>query len=74
MSGLSQHITKYNHTADLENVKIIYKETNFVKRKFKEALAIYENLESVMNKKEEVKAISNIWENLIKNQIITTLI
>ena len=65
MSGLSQHITNYQHTADWENVKILHKETNFIKRKFKEALAINENLNNVLNKKEEVKAISNIWENLI---------
>ena len=33
MSGLSQHITKYKHTADWENVKIIHKETNFCQKK-----------------------------------------
>ena len=65
MSGLSQHITNYQHTADWENVKNLHKDTNFIKRKFKEALAINENLNNVLNKKEEVKAISNIWENLI---------
>ena len=65
MSGLSQHIVQYNHTVDWDNVEILYRENNFRRRKFKEAIAINKNINGVMNKKEEVKVLSNIWENLI---------
>ena len=41
------------------------KEKHFSKRKFKEALAIKKNNDSLLNKKEEKKVISNIWENLL---------
>ena len=65
MSGLSQHIVQYNHEVGWDEVKILCKENDFRKRKFQEAIAIRNDINRVMNKKEEVKVISNIWENLI---------
>ena len=34
-------------------------------RKFKEALAIKEHKANLLNKKEEIKLLSNVWENLL---------
>ena len=51
VSGLSQHIREALHRVDFENVKIINKESNFNKRKMKEAIAIKNNKERLLNKK-----------------------
>ena len=45
---------------------ILYKENDFRERKFKEAVAIKKiGQNETMNKKEEVKVISDIWGNII---------
>ena len=65
ISGLSQHIKESNHNINFDDVEVLYREMNFQKRKFKEAIAIKKHNNQLLNKKEEVKALSNIWENLI---------
>ena len=65
MSGLSQHIVQCNHEVEWDDVKILCRENDFKKRKFQEAIAIKNDINRAMNKKEDVKVISNIWENLI---------
>ena len=65
ISGLSQHIRDTNHQANFNEPIIMMKEKDFCKRKFKEALVIKKNNDSLLNKKEEKKVISNIWENLL---------
>ena len=50
-----------------DDVKIIYRENNWKKRKFKEAARIIShNKEQMMNKKDEIKKISNLW-NVVLN-------
>ena len=65
MSELSQYIIQYNHEVGWNEVKILCKGNYFRKRKFQEAIAIKNDINRVINKKEEVKVISNIWEHLI---------
>ena len=66
ISGLSKHIRDNKHNVDWENVIILHKENDFRKRKFKEAVAIKKiGQNETMNKKEEVKVISDIWGNII---------
>ena len=50
--------------ANFDDVEILNKESNFIKRKFKETIAIKKNNAPLLNKKEEIKAISNVWENI----------
>ena len=50
-----------------DDVRIIYRENNWKNRKFKEAARIAsQNKEQLINKKDERKIISNIW-NIILN-------
>ena len=65
VSGLSQHLKQTNHEADFDDVKVLFRERNFRMRKFKEALAIKEHKTNLLNKKEEIKLLSNVWENLL---------
>ena len=65
ISGLSKHIRDTNHNIDWDNIYILNKKNDFQKRKFKEAVAIRKMTKKTMNKKEKVKTISSIWENLI---------
>ena len=65
MSGLSQHIKQTGHQAKFNDVKVLYKENNFAKRKFKEAIAIKKHKCNLLNKKEEIKILSDAWENLL---------
>ena len=53
------------HKANFDDVEILNKESNFIKRKFKEAIAIEKNNVPLLNNKEEIKAVSNVWENII---------
>ena len=53
------------HKTNFDEVEILNKESNFIKRKFKEAIAIKKNNAPLLNKKEEMKALSNVWENII---------
>ena len=52
-------------SSNFDDVEILNKESNFIKRKFKEAIAIKKNNAPLLNKKDEIKAISNVWENII---------
>ena len=65
VSGLSQHLRQTNHEAEFDDVKVLFREKNFRMRKFKEALAIKEHKANLVNKKEEIKLLSNVWENLL---------
>ena len=53
------------HNIVFDNAEILHKERNFQKRKFKEAIAIKKQSMSLLNKKEEIKTLSNIWENIL---------
>ena len=65
ISGLSSHIKNTGHNIDWENTKVLCKEQNHIKRKFKEGLEIKKCKGRTMNKKEESKIISDIWENVL---------
>ena len=63
ITGHSQHMKTTGHSPAWDDVAIIYRENNWKKRKFKEAArrVILHNKEQLMNKKEERKTISNLW-------------
>ena len=65
ISGLSEHLRQTMHKANFYDVDFLNKESNFIKRKFKEAIAIKKNNAPLLNKNDEIKAISNVWENII---------
>ena len=52
-------------SSNFDDIEILNKESNFIKRKFKEAIAIKKNNAPLLNKKDEIKDISNVWENII---------
>ena len=52
-------------STNFDDIEILNKESNFIKRKFKEAIAIKKNNAPLLNKKDEIKDISNVWENII---------
>ena len=67
ITGLSQQMKTTGHSPACDNVRIIYRENNWKKRKFKEAARIAShNKEQLIDKKDERKAISNLW-NIILN-------
>ena len=61
ISGLSEHLRQTMHKANFDEVE----ESNFIKRKFKEAIAIKKNNPPLLKKREEIKALSNVWKNII---------
>ena len=65
MSGLSQHVYQMKHNVKFNEVEILYREPNFSKRKFKEGIAIKNSDLELLNKKEEIRSLSQIWENII---------
>ena len=65
LSGLSEHIKSTKHNVDWKNVEIICKEQNRPKRKFKEAIAIKKSSGQLMNKKEEMRSLSFIWDSVL---------
>ena len=65
VSGLSKHLRESKHTVDWDSINILHRENDFRKRKFKEAVAIRKTANNILNKKEEIKIISSIWETLI---------
>ena len=65
ISGLSEHLRQTMHKANFDEVDILKKESNFIKRKFKEAIAIKKNNPPLLKKREEIKALSNVWKNII---------
>ena len=67
LTGLSQQMKTTDHSPACDNVIITYSENNWKKRKFKEAARITShNKEQLIDKKDERKAISNLW-NIILN-------
>ena len=64
-SGLSSHKKNTGHNIDWKNTKVLFKEQNHIKRKFKEGLEIKKCKGRTMNKKEETKIISDILENVL---------
>ena len=69
ITGLSQHMKTTVHSLAWDDVRIIYRENNWKKRKFKEAARIpSNNKEQLMNKKDEGKTISNSW-NITLNDV-----
>ena len=55
------------HSPAWDDVRIIYREINWKKTKFKEAARITShNKEQLMNRKDERRAISNLW-NIVLN-------
>ena len=66
VSGLSQHIRNTKHEINWNDANVIDKENNMVKRKLKEAIKIRNSPQaSLMNKKEECKILSNIWDSIL---------
>ena len=66
ITSLSQHLRESRHTPIWKEVEIITKESNIVKRKFKESVAItQERKDKLLNKKEARKIISDIWSAII---------
>ena len=63
ITGHSQHMKTIGNSPAWDDVTIIYRENNWKKRKFKEAArrVTSHNKEHLMNKKEERKTISNLW-------------
>ena len=60
ITGLSQHMKTTGYSPAWDDVMIIYRESHWKKRKFKEAPRITShNKEEWMNKKDERKTISN---------------
>ena len=67
ITGISQHMKTTGHAPAWNDVKIIYRENNWKKRKFKQTARITShNKEQLMNKKDERKTISNLW-NIVLN-------
>ena len=61
-----KHLREREHTPIWKEVKIIAKENNIVKWKFKESVAItQEKKDNLLNKKEERNVISDIWSAII---------
>ena len=61
ITSLPQHIKTVGHSSVWDDVRIIYRENNWKKRKSEEAARITShNKEQLMNKKDERKSISNL--------------
>ena len=57
------------HSPAWDGLGVIYRENNWKKRKFKEAARITShNKEQLMNKNDERKTISNLWNIVLNNQ------
>ena len=65
VSGLSQHIRQTKHKMKFNEVQILNRENNKEKRRFKEAVAIKNSKIELVNKKEEIKVLSEVWENML---------
>ena len=70
ITGLSHHMKITGYSAAWDDVRIIYRENNWKKRKFKEvARTTSHNKEQLMIKKVERKTISNLWNTVLNNKI-----
>ena len=69
ITGLSHHMKITGYSAAWDDVRIIYRENNWKKRKFKEAARITSyNKEQLMNKKYERKTVSNLWNMVLSDK------
>ena len=69
ITGLSQYMKTTGYFPAWVDVRIIYRENNWKKGKFKEAARITShNKEQLMNKKDERRAISNLWNIVLNDQ------
>ena len=70
INGLSQNMNTTGHSPVWDDVRVIYREYNWKKRKFKEAARIASH-----NKKDERKTISNLWniELFLKDKTLLNL-
>ena len=69
ITGLPQHMKTTDHSPAWDDVRILYRENNWKKRKFKESARITShNKEQLMNKKDEKKTINNLWNRVLKDQ------
>ena len=67
ITGLSQHLKTTGHSLAWDDAKLICRETDWKKRKYKEtAVSASHNKKQLMNEKDEIKAISNLL-NIILN-------
>ena len=67
ITGLPQHMKTTVHSPAWDDVRIFYRENNWKKRKFKEAARITShNKGQLMNIKDQIKTISNLW-NIVLN-------
>ena len=68
-TGLSQHMKTTGHSPAWNDVRIIYRENKWKKRRLKEAAKITShNKEQFMNKKDERKTISNLWNTVLNDK------
>ena len=68
-TGLSQHMKTTGHSPVWDDVRIIYRENKWKKREFKEAVRIIlHNKEQLMNKKDERKTTSNLWNTVLNDK------
>ena len=65
ITGLSRHMKTTGHSPGWNDVRIIYNENNWKKRKFKKAPRITSHNKQ-LKKKDERKTISNLW-NVVLN-------
>ena len=69
LNGLSQQMKTTGHSPACDNVRITYSENNWKKRKLKEAARITShNKEQLIDKKDERKAISNLWKIILNDK------
>ena len=69
ITGISQHMKTTGHSRVWDDVRIIYRDNNWKKRKFKEAARITShNEEQLMNKKDERKTNSNSWKIVLNSK------
>ena len=69
ITGFSQRLKTTSHSPAWNDVRIIYRENNWKKRKFKEAAKITShNKEKLMNKKDKRKTISNLWNIFLSDK------
>ena len=55
-----------SHKIKWDNIKVLTKESNSIKRKFKEAIKIKSiSQENIMNKKDECKVLLYIWDSIL---------
>ena len=63
ITSLSQHMKSTGHSPAWKHIRIIYRENDFKKRKFKEVAMIKSHdKKQLMNKKDKRQTIFNLWK------------